>query len=470
MTATLESALWRKGKSPLVREYLATARAAENKAAMLGFLYRPGFLEGQTTDIESALKYKLSDLNYTIVAQMIEREIASTGKAYDVSYREAAIAWELEKATLLTALEQEFADNKKLRELDKEEMDQLKIETDLRQLVILAAKASIEEDMEEYRQEMLQFETEVFPYETALITAKLATANKKLTVIPYIEEVLEKQQDVLDAETDNYDRKNALITAKEDLNTKRLELITAREAIADQIVLLIAAQEELVEKKQSLVDAREDIADQELINVSYLQQYITALTGLDSVRQDLIAAKKALLPKLSEKSTALIAYAAELDAWVSVKQAIAEVKEEIAVVKQAQADQKETNMGYQLDYENAQLSLAQARISLEQAKLTGRSNLMTQQIANASLWVEERETALTERINNEVELFDAESDLDLYRQQQELESYEEIEEYQYPLQRSKLYRIGNARINERGELAAIAANTKITSQLTHLLA
>ncbi|GAF67334.1 unnamed protein product, partial [marine sediment metagenome] len=322
------------------------------------------------TDIERVAKFKLSDINYQIVAQAIERELAETGHDYDILVKEAAISWELEKTVLLTALDQEFADNKKIRDLDNQALDRLEITTNLRKLVIMATKTAIDIEMEEYRQEMTNVDRSTFPAEDALLAARLLTAQKKLTVIPYIETVLEKQQLIINAETSNANRKGALITEKEALNEKRKELITAREAIAGAIVTLIAAKQALVTKRESLIEAKELIATQETVNVGYLDQYIAALIGLDDVKLDLVAAKKDLIPHINDKSTALIAYAAELDAWVVVKNAIAVIKEDIATYMEDRVDKKADIIDARVDLNDFMLALREAELSLRAAKLT----------------------------------------------------------------------------------------------------
>ena len=337
---TLENALWRKSKSPMVNEYLQTVKQVEDKVAMQGFLYRPGFLGDMVTRVETILKYKLSDINYNIVKEAIERELAQTGYDYDITIKNAMIAWELEKTLALTSLEEEFGRNKLSRDLDKQDKERLEMIVNLRKLVIMAAKTAIDVAMEAARREMLGADASTYPAENALLAAQLVTANKKLTIIPYIQEVLAKQQAIITVEYANADRKRALMTEKEKLVDKKGELITAKEAIAEAILELLAAKQIVVDKKYDLVDAKARIVDQEETNLTYLEQYLLAIGGLVSVKQGLITAKKNLLPFINEKSATMIAYATELDAWVIVKNSIAAVKEQIASLMETRVDKK----------------------------------------------------------------------------------------------------------------------------------
>ena len=469
MTKAMENAAWHKGKRPLVDEYIQNAKQVEAIVSGRGHLYRPGFLGDGITQVERGLKFKLSDLNYAITKESIERELAQTGHDYDIAYKNAAIAWELEKAQLLTALEEEFADNKNVRAMDNFDFDQLEITTHLRKYVIMAAKLVIDLDMETERQNILLADKSTFYAEDVWLAAKIRTAERKLDVIPYIEAVLAKQQDIIDAELGNADRKEALITEKENLNDKRIELISEKELIAAAIVTLIAAKQALVEKRAGLITAKELVSDQEIINVGYLQSYISALSGLSDVQQDLVAAKNALIPKINEKSTALIAYTAELDAWVVIKNAIAGVKEDIATEMEARVGKKGDIIGAKVDLNNLKLALQEAQISLEIARMTGKSNLMTQKIGNAAEILTERQAAFDSKIFRESELLSGQIDLDLYESQIAFETMEESNDIEIPARVQSLTRIVLARINEREGTASAAANARLTSQLVHEL-
>lgn len=470
MSQVLENNKWWRDKRPVVDEYLSVAKKVENQTAGQGFLYRPGFLGAAMTDIERMAKFKLSDINYQIVAEAITRELAQTGHDYDTAVKEAMIAWELERTVLFTVLDQEFADNKALRALDNQALDRLEITTDLRKLVIMALKTAIDIEIEELRQEMTLVDKSTFSAEDALLAAKLLTAQKKLEVIPYIETVIEKQRLVITAEEANADRKGALISVKEDLNDKRGDLIDARELIADAIIELIAAKQVLVVKRQALITAKGLISDVERDNVGYLDQYISALTGLDDVRHFLINAKKALIPKINDKSTALIAYAAELDAWVIVKDAIAVIKEEIATKMETRVDKKGDIVDARVDLNDLKLDLQEARIDLEIARMTGKTDLMAQKITNAALMLAEREISFGAKISRESELTSGQIDLDLYDAKVGFETSSEVIDIEFEGQRDSVVRIARARIREKVQIAEIASGAKITSQLVHLLA
>jgi len=469
MSQTAEQNLWFQKKRPILDSYLVTAKQIEDQVGGQGLLYRPGYLGQMITGLERKAKFDLSQANYEIVEQAITRELAQTGFDYDIAVKEAIITWELEKSTLLTTMQQEFADNKAVRDLDNQQLNRLEITTNLRKLVIMASKTALDVEMEGYRQEMTLVDQSTFPAEDALLAARLTTARKKLDVIPYIETVLEKQQLVIDAEEDNADRKNALITEKKILNDKREDLVDARELIADAIIELIAAKQSLVVKRQALITAKELISDVELINVGYLEQYILALSGLDDVRQDLITAKKNLIPYINDKSTALIAHAAEIDAWIVVKEVIAVIKEDMATLREERVDKRGDLIDSRVALNILELALREAKLGLRTARMVGQTDLLTAKIENAAEWLAERETALTAQIAQESALTSAQIDLEMYAKQIALETMREVNALELPARIAEIQRLADAWIHEREETADIASETEITSQLVHLL-
>jgi len=343
----MENALWQRQKRPVVDEYRQAASQVERQVAGQGFLYWPGFLGEMITGVERAAKFKLSDINYQIVKEAIERELVQTGHDYDIAVKEAMIAWELEKTQTLTALEQTFADNKKLRALDKEELDRMKIETNLRQLVIIAAKADYQETMEGYRQDLLDIEATTFPYETALTNAKLLTAQKKLEVIPYIESVLEKQQSLIDAEEANADRKEALITAKEAVQDEERELSAEYVELAGKITDLVTAKRALVTARGAIVTAKNLLHTAKATNIGYLESYIGMIDNLIDAKIEVADAKEANL--------------AYMEAYITAQQQIADARTSLAAAKEA-------NIPYMDAYMDALDELGIARVELIDAK------------------------------------------------------------------------------------------------------
>lgn len=583
MSQVLENNKWWRDKRPIIDGYLESAKQIENTVAGNGLLYRPGFLGGVITNIERKVKFDLSQVNYEIVKQAIERELIATGHSYDISVKEAMIAWELERTVLFTALDQEFADNKRVRDLGNQEFDRLEITTNLRKLVIMTLKTALDIEIEELRQEMTLVDKSTFSAEDALLAANLLTAQKKLEVIPYIETVIEKQQLVIVAELNNVDRKGALITEKDGLNTERKGLITAKETLSGKIGSLVTAKKVLVTAKETLITAKEDLANGRLVNIPYLEQYLDTLDNLNTENQEIAAAKKdnlpymqdyitvlgeldaakeslaeaklenipymgfyidalneladakreladaklanvpyvtmniakqeelmtakenlaaakllnvphmeqyilsiedlitaqedlidtketVIMPKVTEKSISLEAYTEELRQWMLVKDQIADVRKNMATLRETGAEHKGDLLDSQGILNDLRLDLREASINLELAKIDGRTTLMTQKITNAALMLTERGTSFDATQTRDGELLDAQINFDLYEEQEAFESLKEINNWVIPREQESIEKIALARINERGELAEVAANAKLTSQLVHLLA
>ena len=279
MGEVAEQNQWFKEKSKVLDEFSGSHRILLSAIAGRGFCKSPGFLMEASLVLEEAGKNKLSALNYQIVSEAITRELKQTGHDYSQIYKAARIAFELEKQTLLTALQQEFANLDATQSLKKEELDRLFVELGIRKLILITTKTSIELQMEVLKQELVDIDRLTFTNETLLINEQVTTATAKLAVIPYLESLIESQGKLLVAEEANLPYMEDLINEKELLISKKNEIIPfINEKAEEQLILSEALSEQIEFKKEMLgialdkillkedvVDNRIDILDAEIL-------------------------------------------------------------------------------------------------------------------------------------------------------------------------------------------------------------
>ena len=70
-----ESAQWRKEKTPIVRQYVGDHNKLMSEIAGRGFLNLPGYAYDLENELELRLKLGLSEINYKILSETIEREL-----------------------------------------------------------------------------------------------------------------------------------------------------------------------------------------------------------------------------------------------------------------------------------------------------------------------------------------------------------------------------------------------------------
>jgi hypothetical protein len=469
MGKSMEDNLWHRGKRPLVDEYLKNQKQVERVVAGRGFLARPGYLGQAITDVERGLKFQLSDLNYNITKEAVERELAQTGHDYDIAYKEARVAWELEKTQTLTELDQEFADLKQQRQLKEDELANMRIETDLRALVILAAKTTLQEQMEELRQEDIGLRREALPYETQLAQEKLATAQAKLDVIPYVEDIIEAQQNLLAANEANADRKEALISKKEDLVGKRQDLVASKEEIAGKMADLISDREGLLTQKQEIVSAMRDLIVAKRTNARLLDQKAGAMDGQVDALLSLAQARQGLIPKYDEKVTAWQAYLSQLENYISVREQIADVKEQLAELDETRADIKQELVQDELNKIAARQLLQEARIALARMRLAGDAAALDARILDIWDRLTVDQNAIGMELGYKVDLLTAEMDADETVQALKLEAGTESDKISVDSQVETIEETSASQRNEREQISNIAADLDVTQSLVHML-
>ena len=260
-------------------------------------------------------------------------------------------------------------------------------------------------------------------------------------------------------------------------------MIPVWETYIDELSTLDDKKEDLAFKKQALIEpmytkmaklidesnARVELSAKKAELIPLMEQQLEALNNVSDATDLLISAKKELLPKLNEKALKHTAYALEMQAWTIVKNLIAGVKEDIAVVRKEKTDRQSEIYTTKSDLQDAQLELKQAEILLRQAKITGQSDLMAQGVDNLGLLLAKRDEEFSEKLDRKGREFDVETDFDLWKAEEEYANMVAINDYAIPKEEDHIKGVAIARINKEGELAEIAANTKLTSQLVHLL-
>ncbi|MBU4317679.1 MAG: hypothetical protein KKF30_10440 [Proteobacteria bacterium] len=287
MGTTDENALWFKGKRPVIAEYEQGREAVLSTIASQAFCRMPGFVKKVLTSLEIGTKEKLSALNYDILQSAIERELRQAGIAYDLSYRQAALNWEIERQGLLDALDREFAGMKRSQAFTEEALSRMDIEIGLRALVVEAAKLAFSQTEEEYKRRVLDSDSTVNTAETSLINEKLFTAQKRLALITYLEEILEAERRLLIAETANIVLETDLVEAKGELIAKEatkipamIELATQKTSLAQSITARIEHERQILLLALARVFLDRDKTDADI-------SIMAAETALDTFRRTL---------------------------------------------------------------------------------------------------------------------------------------------------------------------------------------
>jgi hypothetical protein len=227
-----ERAQYTKGKTPIIIKYLVDHKQLFNEIAGRGFLNLPGYAYDAENSIEMAAKMGLSELNYKIMAETIERELKQTGIDYDQLYKDAIMAWEVEKQDLIEDWDHELAGIKQGMAEEEEVKERLGLEVDARQSVLITAKTAIELEMEGYRTTLAGLDGATAPYEVSLANAKLLTAQKKLDLIPIIQEIITKETELLGLESNKTAEYTKLMNAEQAVATKKQQLIPGMAELA----------------------------------------------------------------------------------------------------------------------------------------------------------------------------------------------------------------------------------------------
>lgn len=289
-----EQAQWRIGKTPIIGKYIGEHKKLFDEIAGRGFLNLPGYAYDAENQLELAAKMGLSELNYKIMHETIERELKQAGIDFNVEYAEAAMAWELEKQGLLSAWDHELAGIKQGMATEEEVLARLALEVDARQVVLIAAKSAIDLEMEGYRKALADLDAATAPYEVQLANAKLLTAQKKLELLPIIEEIIVKEGELIVLEAGKTDYYRQLIDAEREVAAKKQTLVpgltqlaTAIQRHAALMPTQIETEKDIAEEKKAQAQAKREIADNDVERMTKEIETATKDIEINEAKRDL---------------------------------------------------------------------------------------------------------------------------------------------------------------------------------------
>jgi len=289
-----EQAQYRKGKTPIVRQYIADHSKLMDEIAGRGFSKCPGYAYDLENNLEIAAKLGLSDLNYKIISETIERELKQQGITYDLAYKTAAIAWEVEKQSLMAAWDEELANIKQGMAEEEEDKARLELEVKERESILITGKTAIEIERETYRLQLVNLEDDTAAYEVSLANAKLLTAQKKLELIPILQEICTKETELLGKETEKATALTSLIVAKQENATKKLLLVPGFEELANLTTIyaglipgMIATEEQIAEEKLAQATAQVEKSENELSELDINIDTANLAVDIDTAKRNL---------------------------------------------------------------------------------------------------------------------------------------------------------------------------------------
>ena len=277
-----EDAIFRHGKTPIIEKYSEDHKKLMAVIAGRGFSSLPGYAYELENNLEMAAKRGLSELNFKILTETIEHELKQAGIDYDLAYKAAAITWEIDKQTLLANWDKELAGIKQGMESEEEVLNQLAIEVGKRGIFLLQQKTAIELDAEAYRKTLAELDGSTSAYEVSLANARLLTAQKKLEVIPILQEIIMKEQALLVQE-------QAKAAAYTDYMAAEQEVITKKETLIPVIGDLVAASERYTSELANQIIIEGQISDEKITQAGIMIEKAAAQTA--AAEKDLLIAE-----------------------------------------------------------------------------------------------------------------------------------------------------------------------------------
>ena len=421
-----ELAEWRRGKSPIIAKYSQDHEKMFAEIAGRGFLQLPGYAYDAENGLEFAAKMGLSELNFKILSETIDRELKQQSISYDLEYRDAMMAWELTKQVLMSAWEAEYAILKQGMSQDEENVTRLAIEVSRRGIYLIEQKTIIEVQSEGYKTQLATLDGTTVPYEVQLAQQKLVTAQKKLDIIPILDQIIIKELELLAAEQTKSAKMSSYISAEGLVVTKEAEIIPILNQIVTKQTGLLTAEQNKSAATVSLIAAESEVATKELKVLPIMETLVTKEGELLDKENELLTIEQgkaaeytklmAAEMELAKKKEALIAPLGEL---VNVTETYRDkIKEEIITEggisneKLLQAESFARKAAYRLEQLTAEIANSYKDLNLMDSKRTLETSQIDHELSLQTLEIAADRVYQQDLLQNTADIIEAEKEGD----------------------------------------------------------
>ena len=395
-----EQAQWRKEKTPIIRKYIGEHNKLMSEIAGRGFLNLPGYAYGLENDLELMTKLGLSEVNFKILSETIERELKQQGIDYNLQHRNAVMAWEVEKQALMAAWDAELAGIKQGMAMEEEILNRLAQEIAARQIYLIGAKTEIDLEMEGYRLTLAQLDGQTAPYEVQLANAKVLTAQKKLEVIPILQEIISKEQELLvleqgkaieytalmNIERQIADKQKETIPTLQTIISKEQELLALEAGKAAEYTTLVGVEGQIADKQGEIITALENVIAKEYELLPFEEQKAQEYRNLLQVKQENAIKKQLLVPWYLELANLNQAYAALIPGQLAIEMQIAQEKIAQAQAVNTKAENQLDELNSEIDAANARISASEAERQVRDERFKTEQNLLKDDLINENIY------------------------------------------------------------------------------------
>ena len=395
-----EQAQWRIGKTPIIGKYIGEHKKLFDEIAGRGFLNLPGYAYDLENELELRLKLGLSEINYKILSETIERELKQQGIDYNLQHRNAAMAWEVEKQALMAAWDAELAGIKQGMAMEEEILNRLAQEIAARQIYLIEAKTEIDLEMEGYRLTLAQLDGQTAPYEVQLANAKVLTAQKKLEVIPILQEIISKEQELLVLEQGKAIEYTALMNIERQIADKQKEIIPTLQTIiskeqgllaleagkAAEYTTLVGVEGQIADKQGEIITALENVIAKEYELLPFEEQKAQGYRNLMQAKQENASKKQLLVPWYLELANLNQAYAALIPGQLAIEMQIAQEKIAQAQAVNTKSENQLDELNSEIDAANAKISASEAERQVRDERFNTEQNLLKDDLINENIY------------------------------------------------------------------------------------
>lgn len=247
MSDTSARNLFNLKKEALASSFVDGARTVRDTLSSRALSCVPGIGFEAIFSLQKDYRSKMDETVLAVLEQQIEREMRLLGVQKDIEYKNALMAFEVEKAGVLNAFNEEIARLSLEDAMLDDEVEYFLASVQARQVVIINFSAYLEKQRQLLLQQKADAERLSFESQLALVNQQLLTAQKKLDIIPQLKLLCDAQLRAIGVERGPvYDEMQNLLAARKSLSELKLTAVQPLLDKAEAALALATGQQNLI--------------------------------------------------------------------------------------------------------------------------------------------------------------------------------------------------------------------------------
>jgi len=255
--ADVELRKWISQKNGVVRDWGEKSGQLLSAFAGRGFSKPPGESQALLSELGQDFKNKLNELSVKIMAESMGVGVEDTAHDNSITIGNYQLTIDAQIDALLQAFEVEKENLNTFYAIKIEDWARIQKELDAREVILIEGRQAITDGLADLELDLIEARRIPFGKQVLLLEEKVVTANAKLAIIPHLQNILIEETALIASKIITMNKRETLFPPQEELVDALLAKADANLNTITDLRNFVTQKYELLSERESLITAKE---------------------------------------------------------------------------------------------------------------------------------------------------------------------------------------------------------------------